>query len=188
MPRCAPVSRLLIWPRMPDCESLRGSWCAETLIHSLRGMDEEGVGALFAADEIAAAHGQRGLQAEIRAELGYVDFLRARYDRAALWLNDALELADGAPQVSAKAASYLGSVESDRADYPKALSLLEEAIDLARTAGDLRREAYATAMVGRIHLLCGRLEVAAELLDASIRQAERERWLAFLALAASVAG
>ena len=153
---------------------------AEALIHSLRGMDEEGVGALFAADEIAAAHGQRGLQAEIRAELGYVDFLRARYDRAALWLNDALELADGAPQVSAKAASYLGSVESDRADYPKALSLLEEAIDRAHTAGDLRREAYATAMVGRIHLLCGRLEVAAELLDASIRQAERERWLAFL--------
>jgi DNA-binding SARP family transcriptional activator len=66
---------------------------AETLIHSLRGMDEDGLSALYAADEIAATDDRRGSIAEIRAELGYVDFLRARYDRAELWLTDALAAA-----------------------------------------------------------------------------------------------
>jgi DNA-binding SARP family transcriptional activator len=153
---------------------------AETLIHSLRGMDEQGLTALYEADEIATADDLRGSLAEIRAELGYVDFLRARYDRAELWLTDALDLADGAPWITAKATTYLGCVESDRADYPRALSLLQEAVRLAHAAGDLRREAFATSMLGRVHLLCGRLDAAAEVLDVAIRQAEQDRWLAFL--------
>ena len=39
---------------------------------------------------IALADGDRASVAQARAELGYVDFLRARYDRAELWLTDAL--------------------------------------------------------------------------------------------------
>jgi len=84
---------------------------AETLIHSLRGMDEEGLAALYAADEIAISDGIRADQAEIRAELGYVDFLRARYDRAELWLTgscDALTLADGRPVGHSEGADVLG--------------------------------------------------------------------------------
>jgi hypothetical protein len=34
---------------------------------------------------------------QVRAELGYVDFLRGRYDRAELWLTDALKLAPPVP-------------------------------------------------------------------------------------------
>ena len=152
----------------------------ETLIHSLRGMDEEGIASLYAADEIASADGQRGALAAIRAELGYVDFLRARYDRAELWLTDALSLADSDVAMAAKASTYLGSVESDRADYPAASALLEDAIRLARDAGDLRRETYATSMLGRLHLLCGDLGAAADELDTAIALAEKDRWLAFL--------
>jgi DNA-binding SARP family transcriptional activator len=153
---------------------------AETLIHSLRGMDEEGIASLYAADEIATADGRSVAIAAIRAELGYVDFLRARYDRAELWLSDALALAGDDLSVAAKASTYLGSVESDRADYPRALSLLDHGVRLARQSGDLRREIYATSMLGRIHLLRGNLERAAAELDAAISLAEKDRWLAFL--------
>ena len=153
---------------------------AEALIHSLRGMDEEGLAALHGADRIAVADGDRAAMAEVRAELGYVDFLRARYDRAQLWLTDALAYADGSPWILAKATTYLGSVESDRADYPIALARLAEGVALSREAGQPRREVYALAMLGRIHLLRHELAEAADCLDGAIDIAERERWLAFL--------
>jgi len=153
---------------------------AETLIHSLRGMDEEGLAALYGADEIATSDGIAPLQAEIRAELGYVDFLRGRYDRAELWLDDALKLAGDAPWVMAKAHTYKGSAESDRAEYVNALHSLRLGITHARVAGDPRRETYATTMIGRIHLLRGDVEAAAGELHAAIELGERDRWLAFL--------
>lgn len=153
---------------------------AETLVHSMRGMDEEGLSVLHAADEIAAADGSREAQAEIRTELGYVDFLRARYDRASLWLIDALDLADGAMSLTAKAYAYLGSIESDRADYPRAVALLRRAIELSRATEEVRREAYATTMLGRVHLLRREHDLATDVLSEAIRLAERGHWLAFL--------
>lgn len=74
---------------------------AEALIHSLGGLDEEGLAALYEADEIAFADGDRTAAARARAELGYVDFLRARYDRAEMRLVDALEFADESPSIMA---------------------------------------------------------------------------------------
>ena len=107
---------------------------AETLIHSLRGLDEEGVAHLHEADRLAAETGDRVSAAQARAELGYVDFLRARYDRAELWLTDALGLADGSPSEMAKTTTYLGSVHSDRAKLP---------------AGDRAARPGAAALPGR---------------------------------------
>jgi tetratricopeptide (TPR) repeat protein len=98
---------------------------AEALIHSLGGLDEEGIAALYEADQIALANDLRDAVAQARAELGYVDFLRGRYDRAELWLGDALRFAGGSPSVRAKALTYLGAVESDRASYREAIGLLE---------------------------------------------------------------
>jgi tetratricopeptide (TPR) repeat protein len=109
-----------------------------------------------------------------------VDFLRARYDRAELWLTDALDRAGGSAAVTAKAMTYLGCVHSDRADYGRASALLREAIALSRTAADPRREAYALSMLGRVSFFLGDLDLAAEQLDASIALAERQPWLAFL--------
>jgi hypothetical protein len=50
---------------------------AEALVHALGGLDEEGLAALYEADEIALAHGLLNEVAQARAELGYVDFLAA---------------------------------------------------------------------------------------------------------------
>jgi DNA-binding SARP family transcriptional activator len=153
---------------------------AETLIHSLRGLDEEGVAHLHEADRLATESGDRASAAQARAELGYVDFLRARYDRAELWLTDALGLADGSPSEMAKTTTYLGSVHSDRGNYPRATALLDQALQLSRDAGEPRREAYALSMRGRIDLLRGRLDEADERLSAAVGLAEREHWLSFL--------
>jgi DNA-binding SARP family transcriptional activator len=150
---------------------------AEALIHSLGGLDEEGLATLYEADRIAAAHDLPEAVAQARAELGYVDFLRARYDRAEVWLTDALRYAGDLLPVRAKAMTYLGSVHSDRGDYDTAATLLEAAI---RLADDPRREAYALAMLGRVSLFQGELDLAADRLDGAVALAERHHWLAFL--------
>jgi len=153
---------------------------AEALVHSIRGLDEEGLAALHAADRIARSIPDRASMAEVRTELGYVDFLRARYDRAEYWLNEALAHADGSLRVTAKVNAYLGSVDSDRADYGRALDRLRAGADVSRSLGDLRRQAYATSMIGRIDLLRGALPDAIERLREAIALAEADRWLAFL--------
>jgi tetratricopeptide (TPR) repeat protein len=153
---------------------------AEALVHGLGGLDEEGLAALYEADEVALAHDLPDVVAQARAELGYVDFLRGRYDRARLWLADALRRADGAPVVAAKAMTYLGAVESDRGDHPAARRLLTGAVALSRTAGDAHREAFGLSMLGRLDLLTGDLDAATERLDASLELAGRTRWLALL--------
>ncbi|GAA4348869.1 BTAD domain-containing putative transcriptional regulator [Angustibacter luteus] len=152
----------------------------ETLIHALRGLDEEGLAALYEADEIAGGCGDRGVMARARAELGYVDYLRAHYDRAERWLTEAIELSEPSSSTRAAATTYLGLVATDRSDDTRAAALLGEAITLSRAAGDRRREAYGLAMLGRVALLRGDVRLAAEQLDASIALAESEHWLAFL--------
>ncbi len=160
---------------------------AEALIHSLRGMDEEGLALLCDADDIATAHGLLAAAAHARAERGYVDFLRARYDRAEVWLSDALRAAGDEPS-RAKALTYLGCVESDRGNYSRAAALLGDAVEVSRAAGDVRREAYAKAMLGRVNLFRNELDVAATQLDESIAMAERDHWLAVLPLPEALRG
>jgi DNA-binding SARP family transcriptional activator len=174
------VVRLADRAGLPDARVRARLVLAEALIHSLGGLDEEGLATLHEADRIALAADLPGASAEARAELGYVDFLRARYGRAERWLTDARTLAGDSPAVRTKALIYLGSVHSDRGDYRRAADLLEEAAGMARSVGDRRREAYARSMLGRVGLLRTDLDVAADQLDASIALAERSHWLAFL--------
>jgi tetratricopeptide (TPR) repeat protein len=153
---------------------------AEGLIHSVGGLDEEGLAALHEADGIAEANGDVDGMVQARAELGYVDFLRARYDRAEHWLLDASARARGSPSMMAKVTTYLGSVESDRANYARAKVLLDEAVGLSRIADDPRRAAFGLSMLGRIYLLRGDLDAAAKHLVASVDLAQRNHWLSFL--------
>ena len=153
---------------------------AEALIHTLGGLDEVGVATLTEAERIALANGDSEGAAQARAELGYVDFLRARYDRAERWLSLVLSPGSDSPSTLAKATTYLGSVASDRADYPLAVSLLEEAAAMSRKAGEPRREAYARSMLGRASLLRGERDSAAAQLRAAMDLAERDHWLTFI--------
>ncbi len=60
---------------------------AESLIHSVRGDDEEGAELLHGVVEIARRSGAKAIESRARVELGYTDMLAARYDRARQWLD-----------------------------------------------------------------------------------------------------
>lgn len=152
---------------------------AEALIHSSGGLDEEGLASLSEAERIALANGDRESAAQAQAELGYVDFLRARYDRAERRFSQVAQASES-PSTLAKAMTYLGSVASDRAEYPRAVSILQQAATLSRTAHEPRREAFGLSMLGRISLLRGDLAGAAGQLRAAIALAEHEHWLSFI--------
>ena len=120
----------------------------QALIHSLGGLDEEGVANLTEAEGIALSNGDAEPVARARTELGYVDFLRARYDRA----DDCLG------QVLAQAAEPSDARQGDdlprlRGQRPRRLptrdvAAASEATELSRTALDPRREAYCLLDVG----------------------------------------
>jgi DNA-binding SARP family transcriptional activator len=161
---------------------------AEALIHSTGPPDEEGLLILHEADRIALADDDAQAVARARAELGYVDFLRGRYDRAHLWLTEASEFAGTSPGVLAKTTIFLGAVESDRASYGAAVALLQEGTRLSRAAGDPRREAYGLSMLGRVGLLRGDLDAAADQVAAALHLAEADHWLSFLPWPQSLQG
>ena len=151
---------------------------AEALVHSLGGLDEEGVATLTDAERIALADGDAEGVARARAELGYVDFLRARYDRAERRLTQVLDGSEDSA-TRAKALTYLGSVASDRADYPLATRLLTESTQLSRELSEPRREAYGLSMLGRIGLLRGDLDEAERWLRESLAVTEADHWVSF---------
>ena len=79
-------------------------------------------------------------------------------------------------------------MHSDRGNYPQAIAFLDRAVTLSRQAEDPRREAFALSMKGRVDLICGRLDRAAEHLDEAVALAERNHWLAFLPWPQSLQG
>ena len=148
------------------------------LVHAARGRDEEGATALHEA----LTFGQQASPAHAAAacrELGYVEFLRGRYDRALAWLRRAATLAGTDRAEQARIAIVHGSVLSDTAHYAVALGLLHNAVALADTIGDAKQLAYAQSMLGRALLLCGDLPAATEVLDRSVAAANKS-WTAFV--------
>lgn len=145
------------------------------LVHAARGRDEEAAAALHEAVEVASGP----LAAAACRELGYVEFLRARNERAEAWLARAAELAGEDDRERGHIGTVLGSVLSDAARYPEALAALAEAADRSTAAGDSRRTAYSFAMIGRVHLLRGDLDAAVAELDRALELTRAERWTAF---------
>lgn len=147
------------------------------LVHAARGRDEEGATALHEA--LAVGHDVSPLIAAAASrELGYVEFLRARYDRALGWLDRAAPLAAGDVAERARVATVRGSVLSDMGHYAAAGETLGEAVALAQEASDLRQTAYALSMLGRMHVLRGELDAASAGLDRALAIAQQS-WTAF---------
>jgi DNA-binding SARP family transcriptional activator len=148
------------------------------LVHSARGRDEEGATALHEALAIGR-EAAPSLAAAASRELGYVEFLSGRYERATAWLAQAGPLARNDPAELARIATVEGSILSDTAYYMAALKRLCEAIDWAESVGDARQVIYAESMRGRALLLRGDVEAAVPVLDRAVEQARR-LWTAFL--------
>lgn len=148
------------------------------LVHAARGRDEEGATALHEALAVGEQCSPL-LAAAASRELGYVEFLRGRYERATTWLLRATDLAGDDTAEKARIATVHGSVLSDTAHYAEAISMLRTAAALAGATGDRKQIAYALSMQGRALLLCGDLSGATDVLDRSVALAQ-QGWTAFL--------
>lgn len=148
------------------------------LVHAARGRDEEGATALHEALAIGQ-DASSPLAAAACRELGYVEFLRGRYERARVWLRRAAPLADGDRAEQARIAIVHGSALSDTAHYAAAIAMLRDAEALADSVGDPKQVAYALSMLGRALLLHGDLEAATDALDRSVMLAQ-QGWTAFV--------
>ena len=148
------------------------------LVHAARGRDGEGAAALHEALTIGRDASPQYAAAACR-ELGYVEFLLGRYERAVAWIERAERLAHGDLAERARLATLHGSILSDMAHYDAALVRLREAQVWAAEASDAKQTIYAESMVGRALVLTGEPDEAVLVLDSCIGQARR-MWTAFL--------
>lgn len=159
-----------------------------TLIHSLRGRDEEASIVLHQAIGLGEEAGMSALVAASRRELGYVELLRARYGRALAWLDQALDAAGDDVAEESAIRTVMGACLSDTAHYFEAIAELEVAIALSEQAGEGRQEAFAASFLGRAHLLTGDIPRARSTLERSVRTAQAEAWTALVPWPESLLG
>lgn len=148
------------------------------LVHAARGRDEEGATALHEALAIGEDACPTHAAAASR-ELGYVEFLRGRYERSLVLLRQAQCLAGEDLAEQTRISILNGSVLSDTAHYSESLAMLRQAILQAEAQGDRKQLAYALSMLGRVLLLNGDIPQATLVLDKSISLAQ-QLWTAFL--------
>jgi len=150
------------------------------LVHAARGHDEEGAASLHEGGELAEQAGSRSLAATAWRELAWVEFLRARYERASLWLDRARAAAGDDPTERAWIALISGAARTDTGDYEQAQHELEQAVEIADSARLPAPAAFARSFLGRVHLLRGELDEAASVLIRSIEQAREAAWTSLL--------
>ena len=150
-----------------------------SLIHGVRGVDQEGLAMLHEAVPLTAAAHDPQLAVVARREIGYVDFLRGRYDRAMRWFGEARAVAPAGAGGIGWVDLYEGASADDVGDHVRAERLLTDALDRAGGEHDLRLEAFALTMKGRGDLLSDRLDVAAGRLQEALAVVRSLDWTAF---------
>lgn len=152
------------------------------LVHSVRGRDGEGAGFLHEAISVADRIGDPESATQAHRELGYVELLRGRYDRAEHWLETATALAADDPTERAWALAVRGVASTDVGRYAEALAQLEEALALSGPRHLAQVEAWAWSFMGRVHLLREDFGLARTCLSNGLEVARALRWTAFVAL------
>ena len=159
----------------------------EAYIHGGRGRDGEGATALHAAMRVAEDIGAAGLVSEACRELGYVEMLRARYDRAEIWLKRAIDEAPDAGLLAA-ALGVSGAVANDRGRTGEAIELLTRSAAKAATLDKPRLTGWAYTFLGRSHLLRDELTDARVALDRAVETVRAAGWMTFIAYPQSLLG
>lgn len=156
------------------------------LVHGVRGRDAEGAGILHEAIAVAERAGSPTPAAQAHRELGYIELLRGRYDRAQRWLRRAASLAGEDQDERAWAHAMQGVALTDVGRHAEALRELSEALRLAGEADAAPVEVWALTFIGRSHLLCREFVAAREALERALVVARRLRWTAFIPLPESL--
>lgn len=150
------------------------------LIHAIRGSDQDGLALLHEAIPLAVDRDLPGVAAKATRELGYVDLLRGRYERAQRWFATAAVHAVGDDEELAWIAAFAGAARTDVGDHPAAVGLLDEAVGRADASDAPQASAMALAMRGRLRLFLDDLDGATGDLDRSVAVARAASWRAFV--------
>ena len=161
---------------------------AGALIHQAGGRGAEVADFLHRALSAEAPDGVSRTAAAAFRELGYLSVQRGVPDRAAGWLDRAMQAAQGIPDEQARILAIQGMLASDTAHYGDAVAAFAESRRLARTVRNRRQQAFSEALLGRVHLLRGDLELAAAALDRALDGVAAEHWTAFEPFVAGVRG
>ncbi|HSO15603.1 MAG TPA: SARP family transcriptional regulator, partial [Arthrobacter sp.] len=156
------------------------------LIHQAGGRGAEVADFLHRALSAEAPDGVSRTAAAAYRELGYLSVQRGVPDRAAGWLNRAMKAAEGIPEEQARILAIQGMLASDTAHYGDAVAAFAESRRRARTVRNRRQLAFSEALLGRVHLLRGDLELAAAALDRALDGVAAEHWTAFEPFVAGV--
>lgn len=151
---------------------------AGALIHGAGGRGTE-VADLLHRVVVLSRDGKPEVQSAAYRELGFLAVQRGFPASGFRWLEQAEAAATSLPGERAKVLGVRGMLATDTADYPSARQALSESASMSLECGVLRQEAFARAMLGRVHLLTGALIPAAGELDASLDIVDREHWAAF---------
>lgn len=151
------------------------------LVHFPRGRDGEGATILHAAVAAAEVVGEARVVSEACRELGYIENLRARYDRANVWL--ARSSAEAPDRVErATTMGVLGATLTDEGRTVEAVAALADAARVGLETDKPHVEGWARALLGRVHVLRGELDEAAAQLDDAIRICRAAGWMSFIPL------
>ncbi|HSN35532.1 MAG TPA: SARP family transcriptional regulator [Arthrobacter sp.] len=161
---------------------------AGALIHQAGGRGAEVADFLHRALSAEAPDGVSRTAAAAFRELGYLSVQRGVPDRAAGWLERAMQAARGIPEEQARILAIQGMLASDTAHYGDAVAAFAESRRLARAVRNRRQQAFSEALLGRVHLLRGDLELAAAALDRALDGVAAEHWTAFEPFVAGVRG
>lgn len=159
----------------------------EAYVHGGRGRDGEGATTLHAALGVAEPIGARDLVSEACRELGYIEMLRARYDRAEMWLGRALA---EAPDRGSRAAamSVSGAVVSDTGQTARALEMLNETAREAVALEKPRLAAWAWTFLARTHVIREEYEDARFAATTALEAVNSAQWLTFKPFVDSLLG
>ena len=105
------------------------------------------------------------------------------------WHCDAPELVGSATGTGLDPRRFDGQLlASDTAHYGDAVAAFAESQRLARAVRNRRQQAFSEALLGRVHLLRGDLELAAAALERALDGVAAEHWTAFEPFVAGVRG
>jgi tetratricopeptide (TPR) repeat protein len=149
------------------------------LVHAARGSDEEGVAALHEGTALAESSQARDVAATGWREIGWVQFLRAQYDRAEESLARTYDLALDDDEELVWVEVIRGACRSDVGDYNAASKLLHSAVVRSSRLAFGLPGAQAQTLLGRLYLLRGEFEAAQHLLDHVLDQVNARALTAF---------
>jgi DNA-binding SARP family transcriptional activator len=161
---------------------------AGAVIHQAGGRGAEVADFLHRALMAEAPDGGSRTAAAAYRELGYLAVQRGVPDRAAGWLERAMRAAKGFPDEQSRILAIQGMLASDTARYADAASALTQSVRLAAEAGNRRQQAFGEALLGRVHLIRGELDLAGECLDRALAGVAAEHWTAFEPFVAGLRG